>query len=240
MEQAELDQQEAEADGAQARADAAHALPQGARRTCGTDGAPSARQLWPATREHGGAVLLRHVRENELEDLAERAIARRRPEPLPRNQANQAVLDGWVGMLAPHFDGEGAMNLTGTYADAYGYGHGCMLPRNVIKDFRTFIDQERPGVFLPWIIGVEAHNTGRDVLHFHAMVGGSWSEADMERLQARWTYSRGWAVAKPVTAAGGCVAYCAKHLLKRGADDTLEFRLVTPRRLSRHARRVEL
>lgn len=180
------------------------------------------------------------MREGELEDLAERAIARRRPEPLPRSLANQAQLDGWVGLLAPHFDGQGAVNLTGTYGNGYGYAHGLMLPRNVIKDWESFIEQERPGVVQPWIIGVEQHNTGRDILHFHAMVGGTWSEADMERLQARWGYSRGWAVAKSVTAAGGCVAYCAKHLLKRGADDTLEFRLATPRRLSRHAKRMEL
>jgi len=239
MEQAQFDQLEAAADGAQARADAEH-VALGRQRTRGTDCAPSARHLWPATREQGSEIQLRHVREGELEDLAERAIARRRPEPLPRNQANQAVLDGYVGMFSPHFDGGGAMNLTGTYTDGYGYAHGLMLPRNIIKDFRAFIDQERPGVFDPWLIGVEAHNTGRDILHFHAMVGGTWSEADMERLQARWVYSRGWAVAKSVTAAGGCVAYCAKHLLKRGADDTLDFRLVSPRRLSRHTKRMEL
>jgi len=239
MEPTELDQLEAEADGAQARADAEHAAP-GRQRTRGTDCAPSARHLWPATREHGSEVLFRGVRDGELEDLAERAIARRNPEPLPRSQANQAQLDGYVKFLGPYFDGAGAMNFTGTYSDSYGYGHGLMLPRNVIKDFRSFVDQERPGVFEPWLIGVEQHNTGRDVLHFHAMVGGMWSEADMERFEARWGYSRGWAVAKSVTAAGGCVAYCAKHLLKRGADDTLDFRLVSPRRLSRHTKRMEL
>jgi hypothetical protein len=198
----------------------------------------SGRWLWPATREHGSAVLLGQATEEELDDLRIRGLARRRPDPLPRNVANQAVLDGWVSLLSPHFDGD-SVNLTGTYSDGYGYSHGLMLPRNVMTDFARAIEHERPGVFLPRCIGVEEHNSGRAVLHFHAMVGGVWSEADRARLEAYWLYSRGWAKAKAVSASGGCVGYCAKHLLKRGAADNFDFQLA-PRRafLSRHDKRV--
>lgn len=197
------------------------------------------RWIVPATREHGSAVLLGHVSDDELDCLRARGLARRRPDPLPRNVANQAVLDGWVSLLAPHFDGDGAVNLTGTYSDAYGVSHGLMLSRNVVQDFIRAIRHERPDGFLPWCVGVERHNTGRDVLHFHAMVGGVWSEDDRLRLKNYWDSTRGWSCVKAVSDSGGCVNYCAKHLLKRGAADNFDFQLVPSRRYpSRHDRRV--
>ena len=202
------------------------------------DHGASARWLWPATREHGSAVLLGTADQMEIERSRFLGERRRRPDPLPRNQVNQDVLAGWVSLLGPHFDGD-SVNLTGTYSDGYGYSHGLMLPRNVMRDFARAIEHERPGVFLPRCIGVEEHNTGRAVLHFHAMVGGVWSDDDRARLEAYWLFSRGWAKAKAVSASGGCVGYCAKHLLKRGAADNFDFQLA-PRRafLSRHDKRV--
>lgn len=194
---------------------------------------------WPASREHGSAVLIGQMTDDELDDLRARALGRQRPAALPRNVANQAVLDGWCSLLSPHFDADGAVNLTGTYSDSYGVSHGLMLSRNVVQDFVRAIRHERPDGFLPWCVGVERHNTGRDVLHFHAMVGGVWSEDDRYRLKHFWDSTRGWSCVKAVSDSGGCVSYCAKHLLKRGADDTFDFQLVPSRRYpSRHDRRV--
>lgn len=198
------------------------------------------RWLWPATRGAGSAVLIGNADRVEIERSRIRGERRRRPDPLPRNVSNQAVLDSWVTLLAPHFDAAGAVNLTGTYSDSYGQSHGLMLARNVVTDFTRAIAHQRPDdKFLPWCIGVEQHNTGRDVLHFHAMVGGEWSEDDRRALKAYWDYSRGWSVAKAVSDAGGCVGYCAKHLLKRGAADNFDFQLFASRTFqSRHDKRV--
>jgi hypothetical protein len=191
--------------------------------------AAAVRWPWPATREHGSAVVIGKLDELELDDLRYRASLRTPPGRLPRSEANQAVLDSWVSLLSPHF-GDDAVNLTGTYSDNYGYSHGLMLARNVLADFRRALAHERPGAFLPWCIGIEHHNTGRDVLHFHAMVGGEWTEDDRAALKAYWDYSRGWSVAKAVSDAGGCVGYCAKHLLKRGAADNFDFQLAPARK----------
>jgi hypothetical protein len=176
--------------------------------------------------------------DDAIADLTERGWRRQRPGALPRSVANEAVLEAWVQLLGPHFDATTSMNLTGTYSDSYGESNGLMLVRNVARDFRWAIAHERPGEFLPWCIGIEHHRTGRNVLHFHAMVGGDWTEAQMASLQAYWLYTRGWAVAKPVSDSGGCVGYCAKHLLKRGAEDNFDFQLAPLHPRSRYERRL--
>jgi hypothetical protein len=130
------------------------------------------------------------------------------------------------------------VSLTGTYSDGYGYSHGLMLPRNVMTDFARAIEHERPGVFLPRCIGVEEHNSGRAVLHFHAMIGGVWSKDERDALEAYWDFSRGWAKAKAVSDSGGCVGYCAKHLLKRGSADNFDFQLAPRKYPSRHHDRI--
>jgi len=210
---------------------AAHERPEAARRTSDRpDDRAGATRLWPTTREQPGACVIRPMSQGERNGFTQRDVDREsRPAALPRTEANRALLSSWVALLAPRFDAEGTVNLTGTYRDDYGLSHGLMLPRNVIRDFTRAIAYMRPHEFLPWALGVERHNTGRDVLHFHAMIGGDWTEAECDRLKAYWTYSRGWAVAKPVADLGGCVAYCAKHLLKRGAADNFEFQLAPHR-----------
>jgi len=205
----------------------------------GSDGGGAA-DWFKATREHGGAVSHFHLGDDAIADLTERGRRRRRPDSLPRSTANQAYLDGWVSLLGPHFDADSSCNLTGTYSDDYGRDHGLMNERNVRADFIAALKHERPGTFLPWCVGVEKHNTGRDVLHFHAMVGGDWSQDDMDALKRYWDSTRGWSVCKPVAASGGCVAYCAKHLLKRGAADNFDFQLVKVYPRSRHERRMML
>lgn len=193
--------------------------------------------LFPATREHAGAVVVGELDVQRRADLEDRALRRRPPGCLPRSAANQDLLDSWVGMLAPHFDADGSVNLTGTYSDGYGYSNGLMLVRNVMRDFRRALNHERPGDTAPCCIGVEQHRTHRAILHFHAMIGGEWSTDDMGSLKAYWDLTRGWSVAKPVSELGGCVAYCAKHLLKRGAADHFEFWLPPRVYGSRYERR---
>ena len=206
---------------------AAHDPPLAGRRTYDRPAdCAGATRLWPTTRDQPGACVIRPMSQGELDERVRgRSDGEPRPAALPRTEANRALLSAWVQLLAPRFDADGTVNLTGTYRDDYGLSHGLMLPRNVVRDFTRAIDYMRPDESLPWAIGVERHNTGRDVLHFHAMVGGDWTQDECDRLKAYWTYTRGWAVAKPVVEVGGCVAYCAKHLLKRGSADNFEFEL---------------
>jgi len=147
-------------------------------------------------------------------------------------------VESWGDWLAPWF-GEGeSVRFNMTYSDAYGYSHGLMLARNVIKDFRAFartLGRSAEHACL----GVEFHpTTHRAILHAHGMVGGEWSDSDIALAEAEWKRTRGWAVFDRVTDRQGCVEYAAKHLLKQGIDDTFEFWL-TPDvyRRSRHERR---
>ena len=186
----------------------------------GWDPRPAA--LFPATRECAGALVVYQAEDCELDDLRARALARRGPSPVPRGARDSALVESWADWLQQYFPGE-PMNLTGTYSDAYGYPHGLMLARNVMKDFRAFC-RDMGCLSESACIGVEHHPSGRDVLHFHAVLGGHWTKADCARLQFEWTRTRGWAVAKPVSDRGGCVEYAAKHLLKQRSDsDHFEF-----------------
>jgi len=193
-----------------------------------------------ATREHPGHVLHGWLGQEQLRDLEARADLRKSPPRLPRSQANRELLDTWVELLGPHFDGCAAASVTLTYSNEYGYAHGCMLARNVRTDFLRALAHERPDGFTPWCLGIEHHNTGRDILHAHAMLGGDWSATDMQRFSNYWESDRGWCRIEPVTAAGGCVQYCAKHLLKRGAADNFDFRVRPFREGSRAARRGQI
>jgi hypothetical protein len=172
------------------------------------------------------------------EDLAEMKSRRRVfPDPLPRSTANQVLLESWGDFLVPLFGNGIACNLTGTYSDAYGYAHGLMLARNVIKDFRAFARSlGRADIAL--CIGVEKHpTTNRAVLHFHAMLGGDWTEAECRAAEDLWKLDRGWCVAKQVTDRSGCVEYAAKHLLKTGAADNFWFYVPGQVYSSRYERR---
>ena len=156
------------------------------------------------------------------DDLRGCSIRRHAVQPQPRCKADRAILEGWADLLAPMFATGGCCNLTGTYSDQYGYGHGLMLARNVIKDFRAFCrDQGRLSESA--CIGVERHPSGRDVLHFHAIIGGDWTEQEMHDAEALWISARGWAKAKPIVDRAGCIEYAAKHLLKQRAEDHFDF-----------------
>lgn len=194
-------------------------------------------RMFPATRETAGAVLCRPASEGELQDLRERAMRRRRPEPLPRSVANQELLNAWVTYLGPHFDTCAAANVTVTYSDTYGYSHGLMLVRNVERDLERLV-RELGRESDSWVAGIEYHpTTHRAILHAHMMVGGDWTESQLSYAKMQIDAVRGWSVVKHVTEAGGCVEYCAKHLLKQRQDDCLVFRL-QQRPMTRYQRRV--
>jgi hypothetical protein len=207
-------------------------------RVAGT-GAPIAR-LFPASRDASGAVLIYRMTPDELVESRTDSAVRLagRMAPLPRRGADRAVVEGWADFLAPHFANGSSVNLTGTYSDTYGYSHGLMLARNVIKDFAAFRRVLGRRSIEPACIGVERHPSGRDVLHFHALLGGEWTDAERARAQSEWTDGRGWSRAKFVTDREGCVEYAAKHLLKQRAEDHFEFWLPPAGYLrSRHERR---
>lgn len=190
-----------------------------------------------ATREHPGWLSVGSLDEIDLADLEYRASLRRSPGRLPRSTANQVLLDSWVALLSPYFDHCEAASLTLTYSDDYGYRNGLMLPRNVRSDFLRALAHCRPG-FVRNCQGIEHHNTGRLILHSHGMLGGDWSQSDRDDFKSYWDNTRGWSRVEAVTERGGCVAYCAKHLLKRGAADLFDFQVTPPARAgSRQSRR---
>src|SRR5665811_145654 len=169
-----------------------------------------------------GVVVTSTLSEFEIDCVSARAELRRRPTPLPRSQANRDLLESWGWFLEPDYGSGQACNLTGTYSDDYGYSHGLMLARNVIKDFQRFrrsIGRSHEAA----CIGVEHHpSTNRAILHFHALISGDWTEDELKRCKADWS-SRGWAVAQHVDKREGCIQYAAKHLLKQGSDDNFFF-----------------
>ena len=188
-------------------------------------------RLFPATREHGGGILIYSLEHERLFNERKRRDELREENNkriCPRSAVDTALLEAWADLLQPMFgDGE-SCNLTGTYSDAYGYSHGCMLVRNVVKDFRAFLRHLERSEDAS-CIGVEYHPSGRNILHFHALLGGRWTDGEILEAQYLWTMYRGWGKAKRVVDREGCVKYAAKHLLKQGAADSFEFFLPAPK-----------
>jgi hypothetical protein len=177
-------------------------------------------EFFPATVSAPGGIYIGELAEDD--DSRGVSLRRHRPNALPRKLEDTALVEAWGDLLAPFFgDGE-SCNFTGTYSDVYGYSHGCMLVRNVVKDFLAFRDHLGRSADAA-CIGVEFHPSGRAILHFHALMAGTWTDADIEAAQFEWTMFRGWAKAKRVADRDGCVRYAAKHLLKQGAADNFEF-----------------
>lgn len=183
-----------------------------------------------------GSVVLRSLTDEDRDRLE----ARRRPlpAPLPMRTHDRSLVNAYVDLLLPWFEGYRGLDFTGTYSDAYGYRNGLMLSRNVEADFRRFMSWK--GLHhRPWAIGIERHpQTHRNVLHLHAIVAGDWTREDCDDFRACWAVHRGHAKAKPVVDADGFCGYVCKHLLKQGSDgDQLAFYLPPPRFRSRHDRR---
>lgn len=130
-----------------------------------------------------------------------------------------AVRAAWLDFTRPRFADNDSAYFTGTYRDDYGFANGLMLPRNVHRDFRRFLDRwDIPEQF---IVGVERHQF-RDILHLHAVIAGPFSDYDRNRLKAAWEADRGFARVLPVL--DGCESYVTKYALK-GDTDLFDWRL---------------
>lgn len=135
-------------------------------------------------------------------------------------RGRDGIRGAWVRWLAPHFGDNGSAYFTGTYADEYGYENGLMLARNVHKDVKRFLDevgwQERD-----FICGVEQHRY-RDILHWHGIIQGDFTDFERAYLEGIWEAKRGFARVLPVQ--DGCTSYVTKYALK-GDTDHFEWRL---------------
>jgi hypothetical protein len=126
----------------------------------------------------------------------------------------------WIDWLRPHFAGNGSLYFTGTYSDDYGLANGLMLPRNVARDVRRFLTDAGYGE-RRHIIGIERH-AWRDILHWHGIIEGDFTEADTALVKAVWSLSRGFCRVLPVL--DGCESYVTKYALK-GDTECFEFTL---------------
>lgn len=134
-----------------------------------------------------------------------------------------SVRAAWVDWLAPVFADTDSAYFTGTYSDDYGIPNGLMLSRNVHKDVLRFLDREIHADFArrPFICGVEKH-LYRDVLHWHGIIQGPFTQDELAYLKGMWAATRGHARVLPVT--DGCASYVTKYALK-GDTDSFEWRL---------------
>lgn len=166
----------------------------------------------PVTTSAPAPVRLRSVTDEERERLLTAHTLRM--EHLTAAKADP-VRDAWVGLIRDRL-GTDLTFFTGTYSDAYGLPHGLMLARNVQRDWARFLtDVGLPDT--PFVCAVEAHKTGRDVLHLHALVHAP----DLALLESAWQADRGFAKAVPCHDGG--VAYVCKYALKRGMSDPCAF-----------------
>lgn len=127
-----------------------------------------------------------------------------------RIEATASPREAWVAWLEPRFGENASAYFTGTYCDDYGVPHGCMLARNVHKDFRRFL-VEQGLTDREFITGVE-HHRYRDVLHVHGIIGGPFTDVELRLLKASWAVERGHARVLPVL--DGCASYVTKYALK--------------------------
>lgn len=152
-------------------------------------------------------------------------LAPARPaEGVPLGARGGSVQAAWCNWLAPTFAGNDSAYFTGTYSDEYGKPHGLMLPRNVHKDVRNFLQDQNGFLDVSgrrWICGVERH-LFRDVLHWHGIIQGPFTADELRYLKLLWQAERGHARVLPVT--DGCASYVTKYALK-GDTDSFEWRL---------------
>jgi len=122
--------------------------------------------------------------------------------------------DAWVMWLSPRFSGNESAYVTGTYSDEYGFPHGLMKTRNVHKDVRLWLKSLGLET-LEFICGAEEH-AYRDILHWHGIVKGPFSDLERAILKASWSAERGHCRVLPVL--DGCASYVTKYALKADSD----------------------
>lgn len=139
----------------------------------------------------------------------------------------QTPRQAWIEWLSPTFSGNESCYFTGTYSDAYGAPYGLMLPRNVVKDWKRFIEGDTGFLDLDkrkYIIGIEKH-AYRDILHLHGIIEGPFTADERRYLKLCWQASqRGFC--KPLPVLDGCASYVTKYALK-GDTESFEWRLTT-------------
>lgn len=155
----------------------------------------------------------------DLADLKERCEAKRWVAAVKGDKPIDPLLQSWVETIYLRMGIKSVCFFTGSYADRYGYPHGLMLARNVQADFKRALT-EAGFDNRDWFNAVEAHKTGRDILHCHALIA-DMSPQDMALLEATWTNTRGWS--KAVRCHDGGINYCSKYILKSNDDFTFDW-----------------
>jgi hypothetical protein len=159
----------------------------------------------------------------DLEDLHERCKAKRFISSVTQDVEPDPVMTAWVETIYLRMGIRNVCFFSGSYSDKYGYPHGLMLPRNVQADFKRAL-ADYGFANRDWFDAVEAHKTGRDVLHCHALIA-DMSREDMRLLEACWTRDRGWS--KAVRCHDGGVNYCCKYVLKSNNGDSFDWSWAT-------------
>jgi hypothetical protein len=167
-------------------------------------------------------------------DIKHRVVAPSVPAAVRKRELNAARAE-W---MAPVFVPGLAAQMHLTYSDEYGYSHGCMLPRNVLRDFSRFLGRlGRRGS--DYLVGVEVHpQTHRTVLHLHAVVGGVWTRNNLVDAATLWSGTRGYCRIQQVLDDNWSLRYTMKHAAKQGREDSLFWQRRLAPTPSRHSRRV--
>jgi len=170
----------------------------------------------PCVSQASGPVRSSRVDKEQFAALLAARADEIRQFPLPREDL---VRDAWVSLVHQRLGGEDVCFFTGSYRDDVGYPNGFMLARNVQRDWKRFVAAYGYDT-RDWVVAVEKHPSGRDILHVHALLSGM-SDTAMNELEHFWTESRGWS--KAVRCHDGGVRYTCKYALKGGYTDTFDW-----------------
>lgn len=118
----------------------------------------------------------------------------------------------WCQMVQDRMSGQGDVFFTGTYSDEYGYAHGLMLSRNIIKDFERFLTSQGLETH-NWVCAVEKHKY-RDILHLHALISSVGDTAQHIAIEQAWRQSKRGRQVTAAPLADRGYAYCTKYALK--------------------------
>lgn len=169
------------------------------------------RRVAPQRGGDSGAVVVRSVTGADLAEMkADAAASKAAAIAGLKPRREDPLLDAWVGFFQENMPMQSVAFVSATYRDEYGYANGCMLGRNVLKDFQRFLKSQGMED-APWVCCVETHKE-RDILHLHALVGHLGTAALRHGFEGAWTHSRGWSRCSPLLDGG--VRYCGKYALK--------------------------
>lgn len=168
-----------------------------------------------------GPVRLSHATPEELAQLDQRGLARRRPEPLPLRASNRDLRDEWARFLC-QFPLDVVFTLT--FTDAYACAHCLYSPTSALNSFERFLADI--GFKGQYFVCAEPH-FDRDVPHLHGLMESK--ALPLRNLWRAWFDTRGRALFDPPRS-DACRYYCTKYALKERDTDVIRFRLVAPSR----------